>query len=636
MNPPRIRIITILVLILHVNAIPFSLEGFFRSSNVTLSGQRLEHMEGMLCGGNIANSQNQCCDCDAKCMTYRTCCVDYLWMNGAPDSFVYTGMSSYINYLVQESSKVVVRFECVDVIPEGLRGGFGSSSYPMIATCSNPHADSGIRKKCLDSGDSNMLTSSPVLGDTGYLYKNAYCAHCNDVNTYTVLRVKCEITWSQKTLTIKEEPEKCVFDFDDSIKDSWSLRSCKKGVSRVGGCNEGSPFYSLCNSYMAPFEGFANIHCYLCSAAIMEVSELNLNVDNQCILTEVLKKQSINSAVNVESRFNETLLENIFTRRCQHKDFVYDIVRTKCVKFACISNFTAIQHLNCVSVKDNNELKFMHNVTLVSPKVNRTGSLEHGLEFFDQCLKNRAPIVLNINGIRENNSSNLNSIFRLAHSGRKGDSYEIKAIVGISKTLVKAQQQIDLLTVNRYLKSDYKIENVIIHNSTHALDSNPEDLVSRWHDFDFSPTFSSLNSCTEFLHLNVKDLQLTSECRVLVHGHTINSKHTSLWVRVTKDPDKISKHVSVCTEFYLKRNCTLDTLPPQNVTILGNGELVFQTVAGISTYALEEYIPTSHGFGVCVVPPEPPHDHGLPWPLTLFFIAFFMTFFFFFIKTLLE
>ena len=132
----------------------------------------------------------------------------------------------------------------------------------------------------------------------------------------------------------------------------------------------------------------------------------------------------------------------------------------------------------------------------------------------------------------------------------------------------------------------------------------------------------------------MENFHLTSKCSVLVHGHLVNSKHVKLWVNVTKDSGKVKKHLSVCKGSYLNSNCTLVTLPKENVSIMEGGQLVYTSRGVVSKYDLEQYVPTSRGFSVCLS--EPSHDHELPWLLTLFFIAFFMLFLYFFIKTLLE
>merc|ERR1712183_770941 len=120
-------------------------------------------------------------------------------------------MSSYVEYLVEQSSHQQTMFECVVVLPDTLRGGFESYSYFMVGTCSNNNIDTVVQTKCLDGSDSD----TPVLGDNGDVYKNAYCAHCNGVNAYTILTVKCKATSTQKTLTSNKEQGKCVFDFDE-------------------------------------------------------------------------------------------------------------------------------------------------------------------------------------------------------------------------------------------------------------------------------------------------------------------------------------------------------------------------------------------------------------------------------------
>ena len=151
-----------------------------------------------------------------------------------------------------------------------------------------------------------------------------------------------------------------------------------------------------------------------------------------------------------------------------------------------------------------------------------------------------------------------------------------------------------------------------------------------------SLVFSHTDPCNRYVPLQSGDLRLTSKCSVLVHGHLVSSKHVKFWVNVTKDSGKVQRHVSICKKFFLESNCTMVELPAANVTITTNGRLEYSVPGVILKYDLQQYTPTPRGFSVCKIFPKPPHNHGLPWLLTLFFIAFFMLFMYFFIKTLLE
>ena len=212
-----------------------------------------------------------------------------------------------------------------------------------------------------------------------------------------------------------------------------------------------------------------------------------------------------------------------------------------------------------------------------------------------------------------------------------------------------AQQRVKWNVLNRYLTTNatytddvtVNVDDVTTNNddviSDHGRQSNVDVNVGMLYDLDVSLIFSRRRSCSEYVALQPDNFRLTSKCSVYVHGHLVNPRHVKLWVNVTRDGGEVSKHVSLCKGFYLTANCSLVTLSPRNVTISQTGQLLYHVSPGVSLkYDLEQYVPSSSGFAVCAYVPEPPHEHGVPWLIVIFFIAFSMLFLYFFIKTLLE
>ena len=105
------------------------------------------------------------CNCDSNCTEYGDCCVDHEYIAAQSDS--------------------EMKFKCIsNQIENNSAGGLIIQYYWTIATCQNTFLDRGdfnsrrIAKLC-EFLPKRLLTDK----STGYVYKNEYCALCNDVSS---------------------------------------------------------------------------------------------------------------------------------------------------------------------------------------------------------------------------------------------------------------------------------------------------------------------------------------------------------------------------------------------------------------------------------------------------------------------
>lgn len=234
---------------------------------------------------------SSCCACTNDCARYGTCCIDKYWVED-----VNMNMKEYVKYFkgMTKSSSNSKDLKCEDAFDNVLTsaGIRKSRQYLMITSC--PYgAIKGDVEKCADPGNDErlLIQRMPVFGTNQIIYKNRYCARCNQVMrmTYVTTVLDCEV-FSFKGGTVKMND--CYLSIGRTNGIEFSHRSCNKTLWNRK-CPKDHPLSDLCDTYSGGFAGYRNYHCWLCNnnndkAISMSMKkDLDLNLDSgHCFLNK--------------------------------------------------------------------------------------------------------------------------------------------------------------------------------------------------------------------------------------------------------------------------------------------------------------------------------------------------------------
>lgn len=138
----------------------------------------------------IRKTMENLCFCDSRCKFFGDCCHDvdtYCFLNNT-DEYVehshFTGKRiEYLpaNYPEADGELVLEdqeSFECINVEQ------YPSSSFWAKTVCRPDWSDGNVKDLCVNPDPDDILTQLPVIDSYKTVYRNAFCAECNDVWNY--------------------------------------------------------------------------------------------------------------------------------------------------------------------------------------------------------------------------------------------------------------------------------------------------------------------------------------------------------------------------------------------------------------------------------------------------------------------
>ena len=172
----------------------FPLTEFLNATGITTPVK----WEGFQCKKWIDKGE---CSCTEDCQKTSSCCVDFLWKDFAFNNKTVAENVRTYREAVFESTK---RQSCLPLFP--FNNYLSNEYYIMVDTCL-PGANETDVKMCLESSSNLREDQIPVYGEDDFLYKNKFCARCNQIFNYRndVFNLYC----SDRPYT---EPEDTVID----------------------------------------------------------------------------------------------------------------------------------------------------------------------------------------------------------------------------------------------------------------------------------------------------------------------------------------------------------------------------------------------------------------------------------------
>ena len=288
----------------------------------------------------------RCCSCNKDCLGKKSCCIDYLW-NSNKKNNVSKYLKNFTKVMLSDeitlSDEVVnLSFECRSPFANLPKYGQNQKSYfyYMVSICPK-NEDEAYKRLCENPTLSNIETNIPVVNKAGYIFKNSYCAECNNAFDYKIadIDIKCkgqvsshQIQNFTKLNSVLKELSSC----DLSIRH----KEKEKCVPFQNECERKNEYYSLCASFNGILQKkYKNYFCYLCSedkfnndSNIFSCTQIPLGPD-----LFSLELTISNGQVSVQSsQLSETLL-------CP-KGSAYNIQEKKCEELSCPLNKAKCRH----------------------------------------------------------------------------------------------------------------------------------------------------------------------------------------------------------------------------------------------------------------------------------------------------
>ena len=221
-------------------------------------------------------SNAKCCNCDLDCMETRTCCIDKLWNKNESIT-----LDEYLIKFKEEAMKSKTR-SCLPIITSPAFYSFNIDYYLMIDSCVTNDFNT---KLCLNDTLVPQEERIPVYGIDGYVYKNAYCARCNSVETFYIANYTLECNSrvpkfappplpGVENVTVAKETgqdyfkdfQTCYIGLEKTQLPITNLKykTCYPKQMKTKSCKN-NMHKELCSLYNGEVGDYANIHCYACN-----------------------------------------------------------------------------------------------------------------------------------------------------------------------------------------------------------------------------------------------------------------------------------------------------------------------------------------------------------------------------------
>ena len=149
----------------------FPLAEFLNATGISTQLQ----WEGFQCKKWIDKGE---CSCSKDCQKTSSCCIDFLWKDFA---FNNKSVDENVRGYREAVFKSTKRQSCVPLLP--FKNDLSDKYYIMVDSCL-PGANETDVEMCLESSSNLRKDQVPVYGEDDFLYKNKFCARCNQIFNY--------------------------------------------------------------------------------------------------------------------------------------------------------------------------------------------------------------------------------------------------------------------------------------------------------------------------------------------------------------------------------------------------------------------------------------------------------------------
>ena len=535
-----------------------------------------------LSSSNSRYQSNKCCECTEECLKYKSCCTDILRNVERPVRY-----KEYLDMLINVTS-IHKDTSCEPIFPVTTQNklNYTSENILMVSECLN-HASYVDREGCKQSSRASFDSIMPVFGSDQYIYKNSFCARCNFIKHFLFvnLTAKCEVN-KRHDKKLYQRLVNCSFKITrtDTIKNH--IKSCIRNIfDQSAICNRTSKYYKTCSSCLGVVRNNKIYHCLLCNGTITnKVSKIL----PRFVCPKYVEQKSVTEGKNLNKNFVQCMLSINFSEQTNitiqgiiysSKHFcgsgeVYNIISSKCEQFSCSKGYKK-SGIGCF--KDQGLMK--------STQTAHSNS-------FDRCLtRSKISMIVLMYPFKKNETFSIEVLKMTLKIVLPGSQIDLRT------TYSNSHQQVSLNITQSQLKL---ILNVLTSRESPIwvavdriyLTSLLSETFKKVALIDFMKDFKNGNLCAEAKTIKKIPTDFMQNCSFVVQNKIFNMSNTNLLVEI--DRVALKRKLMICSEFYLRSNCTLKEVT--NYTLFENKTLK----VGNILYSTSQYMPFNGSFGTCI------------------------------------
>ena len=252
---------------------------------------------------------------------------------------------------------------------------------------------------------------------------------------------------------------------------------------------------------------------------------------------------------------------------------VYNVISSECEEFSCLKGYRKSGN-GCF--KDQGLMKSTQNV--------------HNSNF-DRCLtRSTISMIVSMYPFEKNDTTSvevLKMIFKIALPGSQielGTTYN-NSYKQISLNITQSQLRLILNTLTSRESPIWVAVDRVYLTSLLSETFKKVTLI------DFMKDFKNGNLCAEVKTINKIPIGFMQNCSFVLHNNIFNMSNTNFLVEIDRLAWK--RKLMICSEFYLRSNCTLKEVA--NYTLFENKTLK----VGNIFYSTSQYMPFNGSFAIC-------------------------------------
>ena len=550
---------------------PFPYQALFDDFDTSVNKTRVK---AYLCGVN----DKTCCHCYQGCVKTRSCCIDSGWKqhNGSLSAYLDWTVKRALPYSDLECKPLLAGAQFMDV-----------SNYMMIGRCLLDNSS----KNEFNCRNGELLL--PVLGSNGIVYKNEFCAKCNNESDfrYLGLKVTCNVTrdiFVQQSISF--DYENCTIRPNiETINLLWQKKvfPCHYPTNYGKGCNPSNPHYMLCNSYLAYSNGFTNPHCMKCANHSAKVRDFD-----ECPKPHSVRGSLLNQ---IELKFSYALVISLDASGCSPGS-VLDTDGKRCTSFRCHNRLKGKGSL-CGSEKETGQLKDSTSNDSNRNNKGKRNFTDDNTDLFTRCLlrKGEVGLIAKCPNYQDLEAQTFND---QSKDCLKGGEFEFHKMRG-NGSLYEYLQGSPLSFVENLNESCFEkqwLDNFNCRNiQVISVKKQNYNILYR---SDPMHNFPNGKVCHKIKKLLIKHVTMNDDCSILWKKKAYKYEDYLLIKTFTGKQEKL-KHVVVCNQFHLRSYCPKKELDIMSDYHFDDRKHLIPKEEGKMSYSPDLYIPHENGVKVC-------------------------------------
>lgn len=518
------------------------------------------------------SSAERCCSCEASCLKFRTCCVNYFW-----EDRDWSHLNVYLDYFTRKLSP------------------YKQTICSPIASKTNGKSEIQYVYMVTECKGSKLTISSgvfPVLGD-GYVYMNAEVARCHNVTHVALLN----ISTSCGTIEKYGEGFPVFSDCNShvSLTDQRHVQSCFPTSKQ---CPSSSPVARLCRSYQGSVSHAAklyrNINCLKCERG--NVSEFTIPA---CTNPPQQTFKAMRYSIIVSYQRKEVIIDEngkrVVLKVSCHEGELFDFASGKCFTFQCSPGYIFNGHMCVQREKGTNS----------SSGIGELDSLDTRLE---KCLftKSFRGSSLLVNFTKDEIFAALKKV---------SSNYEI-----LQSDLISTIARFAVDNVNKL--HEFKKVLGLFSNISASYDASVSSernfVISRLHGLNVNKMFPDSKQCGAPVVHDMKTIWLEQDCRLVINNTSTPPSDFIVWKRYFWNKTILQNtfFVATCDAYHMSSSCPIKIIPEGVYEVHSNYSVSVETGNFKGSYNISEYVPLKDGIGVCFGDYSAARSSKMKWQYT--------------------